>query len=193
MAYATIVPFDRSLAGAAVAGDCCRRYTEAELARQTQAAYQRGFDAARAEADQQVVDLRAEVGRLRDGIFARLMALEPEMLAQLRESLPGLAVDMARRLLAGLEPPAEMVSRICEEALAEIFPERENLELLVSPRDAALLEELKPNWLVAFPGLRITAEPTLKAGDCQVRSRFGLADARLETKVTALQDSLVHA
>lgn len=193
MAYATIVPFDRRLAGAVVSGDRCRRHTDAELAQHTEAAYRRGFDAARAQADQQVVDLRAELGELRDGLFARMASIEPTLMLQLRDTLPTLAVDIARRLLAGFEPSTEHVIRICEEALAEILPERENLELFLSPRDAALLAESKPNWSASFPGLRITAEAALKPGDCQVRSRFGLADARIETKLAALQHNLLPA
>ena len=83
--------------------------------------------------------------------------------------------------------------RLCEEALTEIFPERDNLELSINPRDAALLEKLNPAWLARYPGLRIRAEASLQPGDCQVRSRFGLTDARLATKLTALEHSLAPA
>jgi flagellar assembly protein FliH len=80
---------------------------------------------------------------------------------------------------------------LCEEALNELFPERENLELVVSSRDAALLERLNPAWLSRYPGLRIRAEAALAPGDCQVRSRFGLTDARLQTKLTAFEHNLI--
>jgi flagellar assembly protein FliH len=86
-----------------------------------------------------------------------------------------------------------VISRLCEEALVQIFPERDNLELSVAPRDAALLEKLNPAWLSRYPGLRIRAEAALKPGDCQVRSRFGLTDARIDTKLSALEHSLAHA
>ena len=123
-------------------------------------------------------------------MFQKLSGLEPALLAQLRDALPSLALEIARRLLAGYEPPPEVVARLCEEALAELFPERENLELVVSARDAALLEQLNPGWLARYPGLRIRAEPSLAAGDCQVRSRFGLTDARLDVKLAALAHNL---
>ncbi len=44
-----------------------------------------------------------------------------------------------------------------------------------------------------FPGLKITVDPTLHSGDCLVRSRFGVVDARGSTRLRALQDSLAHA
>ncbi len=193
MAFAKLIAFDRGLSGVSIPGQSGKFCSETELAQREEAAYQRGVDAARGLADQQMVEFRADIEQLGDGVFKKLATCEPALVAQLRDTLPGLALDIARRLLAGYEPPAEVVSRICEEALAEIFPERDNLELSVAPRDAALLEKLNPVWLQRFPGLKIRAELSLAPGDCQVRSRFGLTDARLQTKLTALEHSLSPA
>lgn len=190
MAFAKLIQFDRPLTGAAIAGQAGRFYSESELAARDDAAYSRGVDAARALADQEMVEFRADIERLSQGVFQTLQSIEPAILVQLRDSLPGLAIEISRRLLAGYEPPPEVVARICEEALNEIFPERENLELVVSPRDAVLLEKLNPDWLQRYPGLRVRSEPTLTPGDCQVRSRFGLTDARLESKLSALENSM---
>lgn len=191
MAYAKLVAFDRPLAGAGVPGQGGRVYTDKEMAARDEASYRRGVDDTRALADQALVELRADMQSLGDGVFQVLTKIEPALLAQLREALPTLAVDIARRLLAGYEPSADVVARLCAEALQELAPERENLELSVAPRDAALLEQLQPSWMNQFPGLRIRIEASLAPGDCQVRSRFGLTDARLATKLTALEHNLV--
>ena len=193
MAFSRLIAFDRPLSGAVLPGQSGRFCTESELAARAEEAYRRGIDAARQLADQQMVDLRAELGQLSDGVLRKLAGLEGPLLAQLQDALPGLAVDLARRLLAGYEPPAELVLRLCQEALAELFPEREHLELAVSPRDAALLEDLDPEWKQRYPGLRIRIEPSFAPGDCQVRSRFGLTDARQETKLSALARNLAPA
>lgn len=193
MAFAKLIAFDRPLIGIAAPGQLGRTYTEAEVAKATQDAYQRGIDDARGAADQQMVEFRADVEQLRDGVLKKLSGVEGALLAQLRDALPELALEIARRLLAGYEPPPEIVSRLCEEALAELFPERENLELVVGPRDAAFLEQLNPEWKGRYPGLRIQIENTLGPGDCQVRSRFGLTDARQATKLAALSHSLAPA
>ena len=190
MAFAKIIAFDRPLSGVSAPGFVGQMWSEAEIVRREGIAYQRGVDAARALADQQMVEYRVDIEQLGDGVFKQLAHVEPAIIAQLRDTLPGLAVEIARRLLAGYEPPAEVVSRICEAALNDIFPERDNLELSVSPRDAAIIETLSPDWLKRYPGLRIRAEATMRPGDCQVRSRFGLTDARLDTKLAALQHSL---
>ncbi len=193
MAHARLIAFDRSLAGVALHGQAGRLCTEAELAEQTQAAYRRGVDSARAAADQQMVEFRADIGQLSDGILQKFSAMEALLVSQLRAELPGLAVEIAKRLLAGFEPPPDLVARLCSEALDELFPERENLELVVSPRDATLLENLRPEWQARYPGLRIRSDAALAPGDCQVRSRFGLTDARLGAKLTALTHSLTPA
>ena len=190
MAFAKLIAFDRPLSGVSAPGFVGQMWSEAETVRREGVAYQRGVDAARALADQHMVEFRVDIEQLGEGVFKQLANVEPRIIAQLRDTLPGLAVEIARRLLAGYEPPAEVVSRICEEALNEIFPERDNLELTVSPRDAAIIEKLSPDWLRRYPGLRIRSEATLRPGDCQVRSRFGLTDARLDTKLAALQHSL---
>lgn len=190
MAFAKLIALDRSLIGISIPGQHGKMHSEADVAQREEAAYQRGVDAARALADQQMVEFRADIEQLGDGVFKKLSTLEATLIAQIRESLPALALDLSRRLLAGYEPPAEVVSRLCEEALGEIFPERDNLELSLAPRDAELLGKLNPAWLSRFPGLRIRADGSLAPGDCQVRSRFGLTDARLQAKLTALEHSL---
>ena len=193
MAFAKLIAFDRPLTGISAPGRTGRTYTETELAAATQAAYRRGTDDARAAGDQQMVEFRADIEQLTDGVLQKLSAIEPTLVAQLRDALPGLAVEIARRLLAGYEPPPEIVSQLCEEALAELFPERENLELVVGPRDAELLTALSPAWMERYTGLRVRVDPALAPGDCQVRSRFGLTDARQQTKLTALAHSLTPA
>jgi flagellar assembly protein FliH len=190
MIYTKLVAFDRRLAGATATGHSGRLSTEGELAAKVQEAYRRGVDDARALADQQMVELRADVEQLSEGVLKKLAHLEPALLGQLREALPGLAVEIARRLLAGYEPTPEIVSKVCEEALSELFPERENLELSLSAQDAELLAKMNPEWMKRYPGLRVRSESSFGPGDCQVRSRFGLTDARLQTKLTALEHSL---
>jgi flagellar assembly protein FliH len=193
MASTKLIAFDRPLAGASAAGQGARFCTEVELAHREQEAFRRGVDSARALADQQMVEFRADIGQLSDGLLRKISSLEAAFVGQIGAALPALGLEIARRLLAGYEPPAEVIARLCNEALEELFPERENLELVVSPRDAVLLENLKPAWQQRYPGLRVSSEESLSPGDCQVRSRFGLIDARLESKLSALTSSLVPA
>jgi flagellar assembly protein FliH len=192
MGFAKLIAFDRPLVGAVLPGQG-RLFTEAEVAAKTQAAYHQGVDSARAVADQQMVELRHDIEQLSDGVLKKLSALEPRLVAELREALPGLAVEISRRLLVGYEPPPEIVTELCRDALEQLFPEREGLELSLCPRDAGLINTVNPDWLARYPGLRVRADATLTPGDCLVRSRFGLTDARQQTKLNTLAHHLTGA
>jgi flagellar assembly protein FliH len=188
-----LIAFDRPLASATIPGRSARFYTESEVAAIRTQAYQEGSDAARSFASQQLVEFRTDVQSLQEGLFRRLATLDTDITAQLRDALPLLAVELARRLLADYEPPAEQVLHLCEETLRQLYPEHENLELFISPRDAALLETLPADWKNRYPGLKLTADAMLETGDCQVRSRFGLTDARRQSKLDALSRELLSA
>ena len=190
MAFAKLIAFDRPLIGALLPGSASRAYSEAELAARTEEAYRKGVDVTREAVDQKMVEMRVDMEQLSIGVLDKLMTVEAATLQQLREALPALAIDIAKRLLAGYEPPPEMVAKLCHEALEQLFPEHEGLELSLCPRDAALLEQVSPNWLARYPGLKVKADANLAPGDCQVRSRFGLTDARQETKLAVLAHGL---
>jgi flagellar assembly protein FliH len=191
MAFAKLIAFDRPLTGALLPGSASRAYSEAELAARTEEAYRKGVDATRDAVDQKIVELRVDMEQLSTGVLDKLATVEAATVRQLREALPALAVDLAKRLLAGYEPPPEIVAKLCHEALEQLFPEREGLELSLCPRDAALLEQVSPGWLARYPGLKVKVDAAFAPGDCQVRSRFGLTDARQETKLAVLAHGLM--
>jgi len=184
----TLVAFDRPLSGATIPGRSTRFYSESEVAAIRVDAYQKGTDAARLFADQQLVEFRAEVQDLQEGLFQRLAPADALVVSQLQASLPSLVLEIARRLLGGFEPPPEAVEKLCVQTLEQLYPETDNLELLVCARDAEALEKVTPSWRTRYTGLRITASAALSPGDCQVRSRFGLTDARLSSKLDTLRN-----
>jgi flagellar assembly protein FliH len=193
MALTKLVHFDRPLAGALIPGHSARVYTDTDVEALRKEAFRQGQDSARGFADRQLVEIRADVQQLQDGIFGKLADIEPALLGQIRAALPGLALDLARRLMAGFEPAPEVIERICCEALDQLLPEREDLVLILSPRDAQLLQEINPAWLQRYPRLKVQTDPTLATGDCQVRSRFGLTDARRVTKLETLSLGLASS
>ncbi len=190
MHHTKLIPFDRPLIATVTPGRTGRLYSETEYSVHGEASYRRGVDAAHALADQQMVEIRSEVAHLSNGVLQQLCHVEAGLLAQLRAQLPALALDIARHLLAGYEPPVATIERLCRESLDQLFPERENLELMLCPRDAELFHQLNPGWLERYPGLKVLTDLVLQPGDCQVRSRFGLTDARQQTKLDAMARAL---
>jgi flagellar assembly protein FliH len=189
---AKLIAFDRPLIGAVLPGSG-RHFTESEVAALTEAAYHKGVDATRAAVDQKLVEMRVDMEQLSVGVLNKLTLVESATMSQLREALPALTIDISRRLLAGFEPSPELVEKLCLEALEQLFPERDGLELSLCPRDAALLDQISPGWIARYPGLKIKQDANLAPGDCQVRSRFGLTDARQQTKLAVLTHGLTGA
>ncbi len=185
-----LIAFDRPLVGVQLVGAAQGLHTAAELAAARAAGFQEGGDAARAFSNEQLVELRSEVQRLQSGLFRQLTDAHQDAVKQVRAALPELAVEVGKRLLAGFVPPPELVETLCRETLDHLYPERSGLELVVGPRDASVLERLVPAWSAHFPELRITIDDTLNPGDCLVRSRFGVTDARASAKIEGLRHEL---
>lgn len=188
-----ILAFDRPLVAVQSTFDAARIHTAAELAAARASGHHEGDAAARAFSDQQIVELRAELQQLQQGVLQRLTEAHDGLVAQVRAALPSLTMELGRRLLAGFVPPPDLVEKLCREALDQLYPERDGLELVVGPRDAAALERIIPAWRDHFTNLRVTVDDTLNPGDCLVRSRFGVTDARASAKIEGLGHELLTA
>lgn len=167
-----------------------RPFSATELAAEFERGRREGALQADTGVDRRFVEFRSEVSAVQAGIFSRLGEAEKMIADQIRVVLPELAVEVAKRVLAGFTPPPEVVAQLCQEALVALFPEVQNLELVVGERDHEIIASLVPEWRVTYPGISVTIEPAFASGECQVRSRFGVIDARHNAKVEALRREL---
>jgi flagellar assembly protein FliH len=167
-----------------------RPFSETELAAEFERGRREGALQADTGVDRRFVEFRSEVSAVQAGIFSRLGEAEKMIADQIRVVLPELAVEVAKRVLAGFTPPPEVVAQLCQEALVALFPEVQNLELVVGERDHEIIASLVPEWRVTYPGISVTIDPAFASGECQVRSRFGVIDARHNAKVEALRREL---
>ena len=174
----------------AEAVESVRPFSAAELAAEFERGRREGALQADSGVDRRFVEFRSEVSAVQTGIFSRLGEAEKMIADQIRLVLPELAVEVAKRVLAGFTPPPEVVAQLCQEALVALFPEVQNLELVVGERDHEIIASLVPEWRVTYPGISVTIDPAFASGECQVRSRFGVIDARHNAKVEALRREL---
>ena len=163
------------------------------------AARETGYRQGRAEADTafagQLMAQRQEVAALADGVLRRLSEQQATLARQARGCVPGLVMNIARRLLAGAVPDAARIEGIIEQALAETPADpTQTLEVSLSSDDFRALETMGGDSLrERHPNVTLRADPTLAANDCTVRGEFGLIDARLETKLKAVESLLVNS
>lgn len=191
MSSPNLVLFDRPLLSASVLPPSTGRYwSDAEIDELCIQARREGAEQARQAAGQDLLELRSEVQQLQEQTLAAVAHAAERLAAQVRDALPALALEVGRRLLAEFEPPAEVVERICRTSLEELFPETRDLQLVLSARDAELLDRTAPAWRRDYENLTIVVDSALGPGDCLVRSRFGIVDARRATRLRALQETL---
>ena len=156
-------------------------------------AHDAGCRQGRAEADaaftEQLMAQRQEVLALAEGVLRKLSEQEAALAAQMRAGVPGLVMNIVRRVLAGGESNADQVRRIVEQAMAETPQDGERpLEVLLCPADLVLLENMHGDALrEKHPRVMLRADATLAPSDCLVRGTFGMIDGRMETKLKAVE------
>lgn len=164
------------------------RRDEVEAARQ--AAYQHGFADASDFLNQQLAEQRADVIQLVEQTFKSLEEQRGELLRQFGAALPGIATEIARRVLCGLEPDRNRIERTVDEVLAELSPGTRDIEIVMHPADLDLLGRYEEQFRERYPGLRFVGDDSFAVGDCRLRSAFGIVDATIATKLATLSQSL---
>jgi flagellar biosynthesis/type III secretory pathway protein FliH len=154
------------------------------------AAYRKGFQDANESLTQQILEQRLEVSQLQDVLFKSLAEQSSTLAQQVSQILPELVMDIARRVMVGMEPDHATVKRIVEETLSEIAPGSVDVEVMLHPNDLALVSGIEKDFDQKYPGIKLSSDPELIPGDCRARSRFGMIDARIFTKLQNVGRSL---
>ena len=151
--------------------------------------YERGRLAGEEALREQLLQQRADLVTLQNGVLAALRDTLPQVARECETALVDLALETAHRLVAGFPVSAELVAAAVREAIAQAAPATE-FQVFLHPDDLALLQAA--NVPAQFPGvgaeqLRFQTAPDVSRGGCLVQTRFGFIDARRETKVAALR------
>jgi flagellar assembly protein FliH len=160
------------------------------LAEAREAGFREGFDAGVASLREETDAARSALARFRDETLRGLREKETALAEEVERMLPFLALEVARRVVTGVEFDAEAIKVRVAEVLAEAAPADEDVEVRLSPADLALIGEGTEELCERHPRLKFSADPALGDGDCVLRGRFGLADARLKTRWKAVADLL---
>ena len=157
-----------------------------------QASYERGrLDGERALSEQ-LVRQRAEVMELQTGVLASLRDAVPQVARESERALVALALEAARRLVSGLPVSAEMIEAAVKEAIEQV-EDTAGFTVQLHPEDLSLLERTNSPLLLPQGGderIRFQPAPHVTRGGCVVQTRFGVIDARRETKVELLRTAL---
>jgi len=163
--------------------------------------------------------LRDEFGLRQNNLLNSINSKVEETLAELESRLPDLVLGLVERVLPGVEFDCNAIEEIVRSMIKEFTNEDETLEVFLSPKDLALLKGMnsleKPAessedddgfasaiagifdnldgedaLLPDLPNVSFFADESLHRGDCQVKSRFGLLDGRISTKLRRIEEGL---
>ena len=152
--------------------------------------YRRGTEEATRLLERQMIEQRAEMVALQSETFASLARQHADLARQIHEVVPQLVLEAVARVLGGAEMDRETITKIAGDLLTEVTAGREEVELQLAPADLELIAGYEEGFREKHPSIVFRANPDLKPGDCMVRSRFGLLDGRLATKLRALEGFL---
>ncbi|MEI8292726.1 MAG: FliH/SctL family protein [bacterium] len=155
-----------------------------------QEAYNSGFQDATDALTRQIAEQRAEVAQLQDSVFKSIAAQSETLVNEVHQILPDLILEVTHRVLAGFKPDVDHVRNIISETLAEVAPGSTDVEIRLHPHDLALVRGMDTELDQKYPGLKFIGDPELAPGDCLAKSRFGMIDARLLTKLQNVARSL---
>jgi len=157
-----------------------------------QAAYQRGqLDGERA-LTRQLLQQQGETGELQNGVLQSLTRAIPQVVRETENALIQLALDAAQKFVAGLPITADMIESVVAEAVRQVEGSAE-ITVQLHPEDFKLLRLHQSAVLTGLPEsgpLHFTGSSEVTRGGCLVQTRFGVIDARRETKLEQLRQNL---
>jgi flagellar assembly protein FliH len=157
-----------------------------------QAAYERGIAEGERRLGGQLLQQRAQLIELQNGVLASLRQAVPLVVAQCESGLIDLALEVARKLVFDLPISVEMVEAAVRSAIAQA-DETAQFDVLLHADDLALLRQCNSPVLLPTPGneaIRFRSSAEVSRGGCLVQTHFGTIDARRETKLELIRQSV---
>lgn len=192
MKWSDTISFHRPLRDARLLLQAPALDWEEHLREREQAAHERGrLDGERA-LSQQLLQQRNEMAELQRGVVDSLRRALPQVILEAQTALIQLALESAQKIVAGLPVNPEMIEAVVREALRQVEDTAE-IAIQLHPEDLALLRKHNSPILNGVPEagpLRFSSSADVTRGGCLVQTRFGLIDARRETKVEQLRQTL---
>ena len=162
------------------------------LREREEAAYQKGRRDGEHACAQQLVQQRQDMGNVQSGLLHSLQQVVPQVIRETESALIQLALESAQKIVAGMPIDSALVEAVVREALNQIENTVE-ITVQIHPDDLALLRKAESPLLNASPSggtIRFVHSTDVSRGGCIVQTRFGIIDARRETKLEQLNKSL---
>ena len=144
----------------------------------------------------QILEFREELRSLHDDVLGSIQEQFEALKQAVADSMPKMAMTLLKKTLPGIEIDAEVIQKNIQNLVAEFGGgDEENLVALISVEDFALLCKAagasEDAEFIKERAVRIQPSDTLAHGDCQLKTKFGLIDATIQTKMKHLEIALL--
>jgi flagellar biosynthesis/type III secretory pathway protein FliH len=163
-----------------------------EVARMGQEAYEQGRRDAEEVCQRQITEARMEMSQLQDEVLGSIQNRYAEFTEEFNHQLPDLVLSIVGKIWEGLELDRPALLRAIDGALDQVGSNSERLVMRLCPKDAALLQGTEA-FMTRYPDLKVETDPELGSGDVVLRSRFGLIDSRIGTKIRRVESEIKKA
>jgi flagellar assembly protein FliH len=192
MKWSDSIRLEQPLRNVCLLTDAPAQDWEAHLREREEAAYEQGRRDGERALGEQLLQQRNEMVELQNGVVNSLQRTLPQMIQEAESTLMNLALESAQKIVAGMPVDAAMVEAVVREALKQVEDTAE-IVIQLHPDDLALLRKHESPLLNGLPEtgpLRFAGASEVTRGGCIVQTRFGMLDARRETKLEQLRKTL---
>ena len=165
-------------------------YTSTEVDEAIHGAYERGREEAKAASEAELIKLRADARAVIDGAFSTITERHEYALSQIRALLPKLVSEATARVIAGVEVNGDLVRSVVSDLLGDVTPGPDAVEVQLCPVDLALVAGFDQELRHKFPNIHLTENRELQPKDCVVKTRFGVLDGRVASKLKSVEGLL---
>jgi flagellar assembly protein FliH len=156
------------------------------MSRAREEARQETSDAVTEAYDEQITKLKADVSAIVERILTEMVRKHEDALEQMRTLLPDLVREAMSRIVSGITWEESAIKSVVSDLLAEVAPGAENVEVQLCRVDLNRMEKFQSQMRQKFPTLQFSVNDELGSGDCIVKTRFGVLDGRLTTKIQSV-------
>lgn len=187
------IRLSQPLKGAAPVAPAWSAELEMRIQERERAAAERGRAEAQKFVGEQMIQQRAELTALQNGILGALKDSIPGVVRDCETHLINLALEVARKLVDGLPIDAQLIEAGIAAAMRQV-EESSHYSIFVNPADLALLQASTSTILAANDSRKVTvtASNDISRGGCVVETPFGRVDARRETKFDLLKTAILN-
>jgi flagellar assembly protein FliH len=160
--------------------------------RREEEAFSRGHDAGERSLREQLVQQRADLQHLQNGLLQQLNAAIPQVIRECEQMLVSIALEAARKVVNGIEITPAMVESAVRDALGSL-EQTGRVRVLLHPEDLALIETINSplrHEEIGGERIRFEASSEVGRGGCLVHTDFGAVDARREVKFELLRQAI---